>query len=136
MNGALAQIGLATRPFYSTDDGRIVIRNPRPGEPQSLSNLVNEKTSETIAAYALFSVLPGIDAGRTVVSSAGLNTAATWAGIDYTTSPSGASQLVRALKAANGGKLPRHYQAIIRTEIIKGAASNPSLVALRVVTGS
>lgn len=133
VNGALAQVGLDGRPIYTSEEGRITVRNPRAGEPQSFSVVENPVTRETMATYTVFSVLPGIDAGHTVVSSAGNNTAGTWAGIDFATSTTGADQLVRTLKAANGGNFPRHYQAVIRSEILKGATSNPSLVTVRVV---
>jgi hypothetical protein len=133
LNGALAQLGTATTPFYETMDGRIIVRQPHAGESSSYANIVNETTKEIEASYGLFSVLPGMDSGRTVVTSAGLGTSATWAGIDFATSAAGAAQLESALKASNGGKLPRYYQAIVRADIIKGSASNPSLVTVRVV---
>jgi hypothetical protein len=133
LNGALAQLGTAATPFYETMDGHIIVRQPHAGDPSSYTNIVNETTREVMASYALFSVLPGMDNGRTVVTSAGLGTSATWSGIDFATSAAGAAQLESALKAANGGKMPRYYQAIVRAEIIKGTASNPSLVTIRVV---
>jgi hypothetical protein len=133
VNGALAQMGSANTPLYETGDGRIVVRNPAPGEQAAYSNRINAVTREITAAYALFSVLPGIDAARSVFCSAGLGTAATWAAIDFSTSPAGAAQLVRALKKANGGTFPRHYQAIIRTEIVKESATNTSLITVRVI---
>jgi hypothetical protein len=133
LNGALAQLGTAATPFYETMDGHIIVRQPHAGEPSSYANLVNETTREVMATYALFSVLPGMDNGRTVVTSAGLGTSATWSGIDFATSAAGAAQLESALKAANGGKMPRCYQAIVRAEMIKGTASNPTLVTVRVV---
>jgi len=133
LNGALAQLGTAATPFYETMDGRIIVRHPRAGEPPSYTNMVNETTREVMATYALFSVLPGMDNGRTVVTSAGLGTSATWAGIDFATTAGGAARLESALKAANGGRLPHYYQVIVRAEMIKGTASNPSLVTVRVV---
>ena len=133
VNGALAQMGAANTPLYEAGDGRIMVRDPTPGEQAAYHNRVNAVTKEIAAAYALFSVLPGIDAGRSVFCSAGLGTAATWAAIDFSTSPAGAAQLAEALKKANGGIFPRHYQAIIRTEIVKESATNTSLVTVRVI---
>jgi len=66
-----------------------------------------------------------------VISSAGIGTWATWAGIDFVTTPQGAAQLTQALKAANGGRMPQYYQAIVRADIVKGAASNQLLIATR-----
>lgn len=133
VNGALARIGSTDTPFYETNDGRIVVRQPAPGEQPYYSNQVNDDTKALTRAYGLFSVLPGMDSGRSVLSSAGLGTAATWAGIDFTTTPAGAEQLERALKAVNGGRLPRYYQAIIRSDIVKAAEFNPTLVTVRVI---
>jgi len=133
VNGALAQMGAANTPLYEAGDGRIMVRDPAPGEQAAYSNRINAVTKEITAAYALFSVLPGVDAARSVFCSAGLGTAATWAAIDFSTSPAGAAQLVQALKKANGGTFPRHYQAIIRTEIVKESATNTSLVTVRVI---
>jgi hypothetical protein len=132
-NGVLAQIGNDTTPMYNTNDGRIVVRDPQNGEQAVYENGKDPATSQIKSGYALFSVLPGLDASRRVVSSAGLSTWSTWSGIDFLTTPPGAAQIARALKAANGGKIPRFYQAVIRTEIIKGAVSNESLAATRVV---
>jgi len=132
VNGALAQIGNAPAPIYNTNDGRIVIRNPLPGEPAQYENAKDPNTGQIQTCYALFSVMPGMDDGRKIVSSAGVGTWATWAGVDFVTSPAGAEQLTKALMAANGGSMPLYYQAIIRTYLIKGAASNTSLVSTRI----
>jgi len=133
VNGTLAQMGASNTPLFETGDGRIVVRDPAPGEQAAYSNRINAVTKEITAAYALLSVLPGLDAARTVFCSAGIGTAATWAAIDLSTSPAGAAQLAIALKKANSGKFPRHYQAIIRTEIVKESATNTSLVTVRVI---
>ncbi len=130
-NGVLAQIGTGSALFYIDDNGYIHARNPGPGEPAAYTNVNNERTKEISASYALFSVLPGLDPDRRIVSSAGLSTYATWAGIDFLTVPSGVSQLMRSLKLREGEALPRYFQAVIRTEIIKGVASNSSLVTAK-----
>jgi hypothetical protein len=132
LNGALAQISSAPAPIYNTNDGRIVIRNPLAGEQAQYENIKDPTTGQIQACYALFSVMPGMDDGRRVVSSAGIGTWATWAGIDFVTSPAGAAQLTKSLKASNGGVMPLYYQAIIRTYIIKETASNHSLVVTRI----
>jgi hypothetical protein len=133
VNGALAKMGTEAAPFYNSDDGRIVVRRPAPGEPPEYRNVKDSVTSQIESCYALLSVLPGIDAGRRVVSSAGLGTWATWAGIDFATSAAGAARLVEGLKKANGGAMPRYYQAVIRIDLIKETASHPELVAARAI---
>jgi hypothetical protein len=131
--GTLAEAGLKSRPFYAAGDGRIVVRQPRAGEPASYSNVLNPLTGEVVAGYVLFSLLPGVDANHVMVCSSGLSTAATWAGIDYTTNAKDAAQLSGVLKAANGGKTPRYFQAIIRADFIRGTGAKPTLVAVRTV---
>ncbi len=49
-------------------------------------------------------------------------------GVDSATTPSGVAQIEQALRSGNGGKLPACYQAVIRTRIVNGVASNASLV--------
>ena len=81
-------------------------------------------------------MLPGMDPGHYLVNSAGLSTTATWAGIDFATSPAGAARLAAALKTAGGGEFPRYYQAVIRADIIKGVAVNSTLETVRIVSGT
>jgi hypothetical protein len=133
LNGTLARTGDQHTPLTATDDGRILVRNPGPGEPASYANERDASTHEVVAGFTLFSVLPALDGDRRLVTSAGLGTGATWAGIEFTTGEAGASRLAAALKAANGGRLPRYYQVVIRAEVIKGMPSNPSLVMVRIV---
>ena len=132
-NGVLSKIGVDDAPFYADDSGCIHDRQVSAGGPKEFRNLANEDTKQIAASYALFSVLPGMDPDRKIVSSAGLSTYATWAGIDLLTTATGIAQLRQSLKQAHGGALPPYFQAVIRTEIIKGSASNTSVVAARVV---
>ena len=133
MNGTISRIGTESAPLYATGDGSIVIRQPAPGEKASYSNIEDAETKQLKTCYALFSVLPGAEEGRKIASSAGLGSWATWAAIDFLTIPSGASQLAKALKAENAGKLPSYYQAVVRSDIINGSVTNQSLVSTRVV---
>jgi hypothetical protein len=132
-NGLVPDTALQSRPFVAANNGEIRIRDPRPGELPSYSNVLNPKTGEVVAGYVLFSVLPGRDPNHMIVCSSGLSTAATWMGIDFTTTDKEAEQLTGLLKAANGGRMPRYYQAIIRAEFFRGAPSRPTLVAVRKV---
>ncbi len=133
-NGALAEIGFSSAPFYTDNQGSIHLRDPRPPELSRYRNVTDSRTKEISATYALFSVLPGIGAGRRLVSSAGLSTYGTWAAVDLLTTPTGVAQLSRALNGGASRPLPQYFQAVVRTDIIKGMTANPSIVAARTVT--
>jgi hypothetical protein len=132
MNGMIAKIGTESAPIYTTD-GKILLRLPSLGEPAVYENIADPATGQMKTCYALFSVLPGVDDSRKIVSSAGLGSWATWGAIEFLTRSNGASQLARVLKDANQGKLPRFYQTVIRIDIIDGSVANQALLSTRVV---
>jgi hypothetical protein len=133
MNGMIAKMGTESAPLYNTGDGHIVLRNAGSGERVSYENLADPATGQIKVCYALFSVLPGVDNGRKIVTSAGLGSWATWGAIDFLSTSNGASELVKALKVQNGGAFPSYYQAVIRSEIIDGTVTNHALMTSRVV---
>jgi hypothetical protein len=133
MNGMISKIGTESAPVFITEDGRILLRHPLPGERAIYENILDPATGQIRSCYALFSVLPGIENNRKIVSSAGIGSWATWAAIEFLSNSNGASQLAKALKAVNGGKLPLYYQAVIRTDIIDGSVTNQTLMSTRVV---
>jgi hypothetical protein len=131
-NGELSKLGADAAPMYVNDHGAIMIRDDAGVERESYRSIKDAATQEITASFSLFSVLPGMEGGK-IVSSAGLCTWATWAGVDFATTPSGVAQIEEALRLSNGGKLPAYYQAVIRTRIVNGIASGPSLVTTRTV---
>jgi hypothetical protein len=133
MNGMIAKIGTESAPMYATEDGKILLRHPISGEPAIYENIVDPATGQIKTCYALFSVLPGVEGNRKIVTSAGLGSWATWGAIEFLTKSNGASQLAGALKAADQGKLPHYYQAVVRTDIIDGSVANQALMATRVI---
>jgi hypothetical protein len=133
MNGMIAKMGTESAPLYNTGDGHIVLRSAGSGERVSYENLADPATGQIKLCYALFSVLPGVDNGRKIVTSAGLGSWATWGAIDFLSTSNGASELVKALKVQNGGAFPSYYQAVIRSEIIDGTVTNHALMTSRVV---
>jgi hypothetical protein len=133
MNGMIAKIGTDSAPLYITDNSQILLRQPKPGERAIYENNLDPDTGQIKTCYALFSVMPGVDGNREIVTSAGIGSWATWGAIEFLTRSSGAAQLASALKSANQGKIPRYYQVVIRTDIIDGAVANQALLATRVV---
>jgi hypothetical protein len=133
MNGMIAKIGTESAPIYITEGGKILLRQPISGERATYENVLDPETGQMKTCYALFSVLPGVDDNHKIVTSAGLGSWATWGAIEFLTRANGAAQLSSTLKAINQGKIPRYYQAVIRTDIIDGSVTNQALMATRVV---
>jgi hypothetical protein len=133
MNGMIAKIGTESAPIYITEGGKILLRQPVSGERAIYENILDPETGQMKTCYALFSVLPGVDDNHKIVSSAGIGSWATWGAIEFLTRSNGAAQLGSTLKAVNQGKIPRYYQAVIRTDIIDGSVTNQALMATRVV---
>ena len=114
--------------------GQIVNSDPRPGEPASYVPESDPGTGALTVSYALISVLPGITPGTKIVSSAGLDTYGTSAGIEFLTSTTGVTELLRQLDPARRRALPEFFQAVVRTEIVRDDPANLSLVLVREVT--
>jgi hypothetical protein len=93
-------------PLICVGTERIINRKPRPGELASFSPVLDAKTRQLVASYALFSVLPGVTPGTKIFSSAGINTYGTSAAIDYLTSPSAVTELLKRLDPVNHRRLP------------------------------
>jgi hypothetical protein len=110
---------------------RIANRNPRPGEPSEFLPVYDPTTKQLVASYVLFSVLPGVTPGTKIICSAGIQTYGTHAGIEYLTSAAGVSELIRRFDPAGKRKLPNHFQAVIRHEVVRGEPANESLVLVR-----
>ena len=133
MNGTISKIGTERAPLFITGQNSIAVRHPGRGESPFYANIEDPATKQLKTCYTLFSVLPGVDEGRKIASSAGLGSQATWAAIEFLSTPRGASQLARDLKAENAGKLPRYYQTVVKSDIIDGSMTNQALVSTRVV---
>jgi hypothetical protein len=114
---------------------RIANRNPRAGEPSEFLPVYDSTTKQLLSSYVLFSVLPGVTPGTKIICSAGIQTYGTYAGIDYLTSAAGVSELIRRFDPAGKRKLPVHFQAVIRHEIVRGEAANESLALVRELDG-
>jgi hypothetical protein len=114
---------------------RIANRNPQAGEPSEFAPVYDPKTRQLLASFVLFSVLPGVTPGTKIVCSAGIQTYGTYAGIEYLTSAAGVSELVRRFDPAGKRKLPAHFQAVIRHDVVRGEAANESLVLVRDLDG-
>jgi hypothetical protein len=68
----------------------------------------------------LFNVFQGPSAGEKIICSSGLTTNGTRAAIDYFTSPEGVVDLIKRFQSEHRSRLPEYFQAVIRSEIVKG----------------
>ena len=78
-------------------------------------------------------MLPGVTPGTKILSSAGIDTYGTAAGIDFLTSAAGVTELIERLDPQHRRKLPDYFQAVIRTEIVRGDPARTALVLTREV---
>jgi hypothetical protein len=130
-NDMQAKFNIGITPFRCFGTENIVNNDPKNGEPAAWLPELNPTTKELVASYGLFSVLPGPGSGTKIVSSSGIDNYATLAALDLMTSPEGVREIMRRFGTANQQTLPDYFQAVIRTEIIRGDAANASVVAVR-----
>lgn len=128
------KFNIGATPLICRNNEAIVNMNPKPGDPTEFRSLWVKETGELVASYGLFSVLPGITPGTKIVTAAGLNTYATSATMDYMTNPNSVRELMRRFGTLDRKTLPEFFQAVIRTEIIKGEPAGSSLVMVRSVS--
>jgi hypothetical protein len=130
-NDMQAKFNIGMTPFQCFGTEKIVNNDPRNGEPAAYFPELNPATKQLIASFGLFSVLPGLTPGTKIVSSSGIDQYATLAGLDLTTSAEGVRELMRRFGSLSEQTLPEYFQAVIRTEIIRGDPANSSVVAVR-----
>jgi hypothetical protein len=66
-----------------------------------------------------------------MVSSAGIDTYGTAAGIDFLTSAAGLTELIQRFDPQERRKLPEFFQAVIQTEIVRGDPARSTVVLVR-----
>jgi len=118
-------------PLTCCDRGKIINHAPRPGEPAVYASDSDAKTKQLTVSYALFTVLPGVSPGTKILISAGANTYGTSAAVNFMTSAADVRELIRMLDPEHQSTLPEYWQAVIRTEMIRGEPFNPSVVLAR-----
>jgi hypothetical protein len=118
-------------PLASLEFGKITNFDPRPGEESVFQSGYDPQTRALIRSYTLISVLPGVTAGTKVVSSAGIDTYGTAAGIDFLTSAAGLTELIQRFDPQERRKLPEFFQAVIQTEIVRGDPASSTVVMVR-----
>jgi hypothetical protein len=120
-------------PLVCNNNGQIVNSNPRPGEQAYYVSESDPGSKALTVSYSLISVLPGITPGTKIVSSAGLDTYGTSAGIEFLTSTAGVTALLGRFDPARQRALPEFFQAVVRTGIVRDDPASLSLVLVREV---
>jgi hypothetical protein len=94
------------------------IRNvhPAPGEPALFPDQYTTAPTEEGTAYALVTHLPGPLGGNDVESFTSSRSAGYVAAVKAFTDPEFVRALVRELKQAGGGQMPRYYQVLLRVK--------------------
>jgi hypothetical protein len=125
------KINSGRTPLASIEFGRITNFEARSGEEAVYQSGYDPQTQALIRSYTLISVLPGVTAGTKVVSSAGIDTYGTAAGIDFLTSAAGLTELIQRFDPQERRKLPEFFQAVIQTEIVRGDPARSTVVLVR-----
>ncbi|SDF22882.1 hypothetical protein [Terriglobus roseus] len=103
-------------------------RVPRPGEQAFYA--VHEPTGYSGEDYATISVMPSVtDQGSTLLVQ-GLRREGTEAAIQFLNSASRRDSLATKLRAANGGRLPKYFEALIQSHAVAGSATSIDCIAV------
>ncbi|WP_047495728.1 hypothetical protein [Terriglobus sp. TAA 43] len=103
-------------------------RNPRPGEQPFYA--VHESTGYSGDDYATISLVPSLnDQGATLLVQ-GLRREGTEAAIQFLSSASRRDQLEAKLRAANGSRLPKYFEALIQSHAVAGSATSIDCIAV------
>jgi hypothetical protein len=102
---------------------------PQPGEQPFYA--VHESTGYSGEDFATISLVPGLgDQGSTLLIQ-GLRREGTDAAILFLASASQRASLEQALRAANRGKLPKYFEALLRSHAVAGSATSIECIAVR-----
>ncbi|HZY63143.1 MAG TPA: hypothetical protein VFE38_11500 [Edaphobacter sp.] len=107
-------------------------RSPQAGEQTVYS--ISGPTGFSGEDYATISLVPGVDAHGTVLLLQGLRLEGTEAAIRFLSSDESRRDLETKLKTANGGKLPRYFEALLHSHSMGGSPASIDCIAVRVVS--
>jgi len=112
--------------FSSADASGYHNNHPRPGE---LANYVRPEHPLT-RDYAIISLLPGMQSGKTMMWLSGLTTLGTQAAVEFASRPDGAAELLKSARGPDGKVRP--FEALLETTIIGGVPLQVRLVTIHV----
>jgi hypothetical protein len=111
------------------------VRNlhPASGEPSLYKDQYSTAPSEAGMMYALVTHLPGPLGHNDVESFTSVRSAGYVAAVQWFTDPSFARILVSKLKEANGGKMPRYYQVLLKVKFKDNVPTETTYVLSRIL---
>jgi len=113
-------------------NGHISNRSPQAGEPSVYS--ATGPTGFSGEDYATISLVPGLGDHGNVLLLQGLRLEGTEAAIRFLSDDESRRDLATKLKAANGGKLPRYFEALLHSHSMGGSAASVDCIAVRIVS--
>jgi hypothetical protein len=117
---------------FRLNGGYIRNRSPQAGEPSVYS--VTGPTGFSGEDYATISLVPGLGDHGNVLLLQGLRLEGTEAAIRFLSDAESRRDLATKLKAANGGKLPRYFEALLHSHSMGGSAASVDCIAVRIVS--
>lgn len=124
------RVNLGNPPLVNDNEGNILNLKPRRGEPARFRAQTDAGNEQLISTYGLFSVLPGVAPGTKILISAGVNTYGTAGAMEFMTHGAGAKEVLGTLQGA------KYFQAVIRSEMIRGEPVRSRLVLARAVAAT
>ena len=106
-------------------------RSPLPGEQRSYA--VVEVTGASGEDYATVSLLPNTGAQGSVLLVQGIRLEGTEAAIRFLGEADRRAELKQRLTRANGGSLPKYFEALLHAHSVAGSAVSIDLIAVRPV---
>lgn len=113
-------------------NGHIRNRSPQAGEQSVYS--VTGPTGFSGEDYATISLVPGLGDHGNVLLLQGLRLEGTEAAIRFLSDDESRRDLATKLKTANGGKLPRYFEALLHSHSIGGSAASVDCIAVRIMS--
>ena len=113
-NDLQEKINPARTPLACLGFAKITNYNPLPEEEATDQPLYDPDTKALAVTYALLSALPGVTPETKIISSAGIDTYGTAAGVEFLTSAQGVSELIQRLDPRGRHKLPDFFQSAPR----------------------
>jgi len=105
----------------------IVNAHPAPGEPKEyLASPSNEVLTED---YAVIALVPGLEAGYSVLILAGTTTIGTQAAVEYVSQQNSLDELLKGLRVTKPAQL-KPFEAVIHVKVVRGVPVSSELVAL------
>lgn len=129
----LSKMPLRLGPWQPDKPTRVINVSPRNGEPAEFAADTTGSTSRR-TAYALVSMINGVDGRHELLLINGLSTEGTQIGEEFLTDPISAAQLIGSLRsAAPNHRGPWRFQMLLRADVHENVPTRAELVTIRVL---